>query len=253
MSTIDLFRLDGRTVVITGASSGLGAGFARALSSAGADVVLAARRAERLADLAAELRASGGRVATVTADVSVPGDCTRVAEAAIESFGRIDGLVNNAGLGSAVSSLKETPEGFRSLIDVNLNGVFWMAQAAARCMEDGGSIVNVSSVLGLVAPRFPQAAYAASKAGVIGLTRNLAGEWSSRRGIRVNALCPGYFDSEMTAGEGDVLRAMVAEQSMIGRFGRQEEIDGAVLFLMSPASSYVTGTTLTVDGGLTSY
>jgi NAD(P)-dependent dehydrogenase (short-subunit alcohol dehydrogenase family) len=253
MSTIDLFRLDGRTVVVTGASSGLGAGFARALSSAGADVVLAARRAERLADLADELRDAGGRVATITADVSIPEDCTRVAESAIDAFGRIDGLVNNAGLGSAVSSLKETPEGFRSLIDVNLNGVFWMAQAVAARMEHGGSIVNVSSVLGLVAPRYPQAAYAASKAGVIGLTRNLAGEWSGRRGIRVNALCPGYFDSEMTAGEGDLLRAMVAEQSMVGRFGRQEEIDGAVLFLISPASSYVTGTTLTVDGGLTSY
>lgn len=253
MNTIDLFRLDGRTVVITGASSGLGAGFARALSSAGADVVLAARRADRLTDLATELRAAGGQVATVTADVAVPEDCARVAEAAIEAFGRIDGLVNNAGLGSAVSSLKETPEGFRRLIDVNLNGVFWMAQAAAARMEHGGSIINVSSVLGLVAPRFPQAAYAASKAGVIGLTRNLAGEWSARRGIRVNALCPGYFDSEMTAGEGDVLRAMVGEQSMLGRFGRQEELDGAVLYLVSPASSYVTGTTLAVDGGLTSY
>lgn len=253
MNTIDLFRLDGRTVVITGASSGLGAGFARALSGAGADVVLAARRADRLTELAAELRDRGGRVATVTADVAVPEDCSRVAEAAIDAFGRIDGLVNNAGLGSAVTALKETPEGFRRLIDVNLNGVFWMAQATAARMEHGGSIVNVSSVLGLVAPRFPQAAYAASKAGVIGLTRNLAGEWSGRRGIRVNALCPGYFDSEMTAGEGDVLRAMVAEQSMIGRFGRQEELDGAVLYLVSPASSYVTGTTLAVDGGLTSY
>ncbi|WP_435769025.1 SDR family NAD(P)-dependent oxidoreductase [Nocardioides sp. SYSU DS0651] len=253
MSTIDLFRLDGRTVVITGASSGLGAGFARALGSAGADVVLAARRAERLAELAEQLRVDGVRVATVTADVSDPEDCTRVAETAIEAFGRIDGLVNNAGLGSAVSSLKETPEGFRRLIDVNLNGVFWMAQAAAARMEHGGSIVNVSSVLGLVAPRFPQAAYAASKAGVIGLTRNLAGEWSARRGVRVNALCPGYFDSEMTAGEGDTLRAMVGEQSMMGRFGRQEELDGAMLFLVSPASSYVTGTTLAVDGGLTSY
>lgn len=253
MNTLDLFRLDGRTVVITGASSGLGAGFARALGSAGADLVLAARRADRLEALATELRDAGSRAQTVTADIAVPEDCARVAEAAIDAFGRIDGLVNNAGLGSAVSSLKETPEGFRSLIDVNLNGVFWMAQAVAAQMHSGGSIVNVSSVLGLVAPRFPQAAYAASKAGVIGLTRNLAGEWSERRGIRVNALCPGYFDSEMTADEGDVLRTMVAEHSMMQRFGRQEELDAALLFLVSPASSYVTGTTLTVDGGLTSY
>src|SRR5581483_3191617 len=120
-------------------------------------------------------------------------------------------------------------------------------------MVNGGSIVNVSSVLGLVAPRYPQAAYAASKAGVIGLTRDLAGEWSDRRKIRVNALCPGYFDSEMTAHEGDLLRAMVTEQSMLRRFGQQHELDAAMLFLVSPASSYITGTTLTVDGGLTAF
>jgi NAD(P)-dependent dehydrogenase (short-subunit alcohol dehydrogenase family) len=245
--------MNGLTTVVTGASSGLGAGFARALASAGADLVLAARRQDRLDALAADLRDLGARVETVSADVSLPGDCARVADAALAAFGRVDVLVNNAGLGSAVSALKETPEGFRRIVDVNLNGVFWMAQACAARMEHGGSVVNVSSVLGLVAPRFPQAAYAASKAGVIGLTRDLAGEWSGRRGIRVNALCPGYFDSEMTQDEGDVLRDMVATHSMLGRFGEQEELDTALLFLASPASTYVTGTTLTVDGGLTSY
>jgi NAD(P)-dependent dehydrogenase (short-subunit alcohol dehydrogenase family) len=253
MTAIDQFRMDGLTAVITGASSGLGAGFAVALADAGANLVLAARRQNRLDCLADKLRASGAQVATAQADVSDPEACARVADAAIEAFGRIDALVNNAGLGSAVSALKETPDGFRKLVDVNLNGVFWMAQACAARMEHGGSIVNVSSVLGLIAPRFPQAAYAASKAGVIGLTRDLAGEWSGRRGIRVNALCPGYFDSEMTEVAGDALRAMVEAQSMIGRFGTQKEIDAAMLFLASPASSYVTGTTLTVDGGLSSY
>ena len=188
--------------MVTGASSGLGAGFARALAHAGANVVIAARREDRLKALADELREIGREPATVVADVADPEDCARVADAAVDAFGGIDGLVNNAGLGSAVSALKETPEGFRRLIDVNLNGVFWMAQACAARMENGGSIVNVASVLGQVAPRFPQAAYAASKAGVIGLTRDLAGEWSARRRIRVNALCPGYFDSEMTAGRG---------------------------------------------------
>lgn len=254
MSTLDLFRMDDRCVVVTGASSGLGAGFASALASVGAHLVLAARRQDRLQALAEKLRADGARVETVTADVAVPEDCRLVAEAAIARFGRIDTLINNAGLGSAVSALKETPEAFRRLIDVNLNGVFWMAQACAARMEHGGSIVNVSSVLGQVAPRFPQAAYAASKAGVIGLTRDLAAEWSGRRDIRVNALCPGYFASEMTDGaEGGVLHEMVAGQSMMGRFGEQAELDTAMLFLASPASSYVTGTTLTVDGGLTSY
>lgn len=255
MSTLDAFRMDGRTAVVTGASSGLGVGFARSLAGAGADLVLAARRKERLDDLAEELRAAGTRVAVVAADVAVPEDCEQVAEAAITEFGRIDALVNNAGLGSAVSALKETPEGFRRLIDVNLNGVFWMAQACAARMEHGGSVVNVSSVLGQIAPRFPQAAYAASKAGVIGLSRDLAGEWA-RRNIRVNALCPGYFASEMTdsgGGSDGPIGEMLAAHSMIRRFGEQHELDTAMLFLASPASSYVTGTTLTVDGGLSSH
>ncbi|HEY9566280.1 MAG TPA: SDR family oxidoreductase, partial [Nocardioides sp.] len=224
----------------------------RALADAGAELELAARRGDRLESLSSEL-APITKVTTVVADVSVPEDCQRVAEAAIDEHGRIDVLVNNAGLGSAVSALKETPEGFRRLIDVNLNGVFWMAQACAARMEGGGSIVNVASVLGQIAPRFPQAAYAASKAGVIGLTRDLAAEWSARRGIRVNALCPGYFDSEMTETGGDVLRTTIEEQSMLGRYGRQEELDTALIFLASPASTYVTGTTLTVDGGLAAY
>jgi NAD(P)-dependent dehydrogenase (short-subunit alcohol dehydrogenase family) len=129
-------------------------------------------------------------------------------------------------------------------------GPFWMAQACAPHMPPGSSIVNVASVLAHIAPPFPQAAYAASKAGVLGLTRDLAQEWSARKGIRVNALCPGYFASEMTANDDEQLRAMVARNSMLGRFGEQAELDGALLFLASPASSYVTGTSLIVDGGM---
>lgn len=253
MSTLDMFALAGRTVIVTGASSGLGAGFARSLAPTGANLVLAARRTDRLDALVTELRDGGAQAVAVRADVSDPGDCERVGEQTVEAFGRIDGLVNNAGLGSAVSALKETPDGFRKIVDVNLNGVFWMARACASRMDDGGSIVNVSSVLGHIAPRFPQAAYAASKAGVIGLTRDLVGEWA-RRGIRVNALCPGYFESEMTAGDhGEFLRDMVSAQSMLRRFGRQGELDAALLFLISAASSYVTGTSLLVDGGLAAY
>ncbi|WP_110208453.1 SDR family NAD(P)-dependent oxidoreductase [Nocardioides daejeonensis] len=252
MNTLDTFRMDERAVVVTGASSGLGAGFARSLASAGADLVLAARRQDRLQAVADELRTQGARVVTVVADVADPEACERVAERSREAFGRLDALINNAGLGSAVSALKETPEGFRGLVDVNLNGAFWMAQACARRMEHGGSIVNVASVLGQIAPRFPQAAYAASKAGLIGLSRDLAGEWA-RRGIRVNALCPGYFASEMTAQGSEAITAMVADHSMLRRLGEQRELDAAMLFLASDASSYVTGTTLTVDGGLASY
>jgi len=250
---LDLFRLDGRTAVVTGASSGLGSGFARCLASVGADVVLVARRKDRLDSLATELASTGSRVTVVAADVSNPDDCERAAETAFDQHGRIDVLVNNAGMGGHGSALKDTPDDFRRVIDVNLNGVFWAARACAARMEHGGSIVNVSSVLGQVAPRFPQASYAASKAGVIGLTKDLAHEWTERRGIRVNALCPGYFDSEMTADAADVLRAMVEQYGMIRRFGVQKELDAALLFLASPASSYVTGTTLTVDGGLGAY
>ena len=249
-SPLDAFRLDGRVVVLTGASSGLGVGFARALAAVGADLVLAARREALLEEHAGSLRASGRRVVTQAADVSVPEDCRAVAGRAVEEFGRIDVLVNNAGLGTAVPASRETQESFDRVLDVNLRGTFWMAQACAPVMPPGSTIVNVASVLGLVAPRFPQAAYASSKAGVIGLTRDLAQEWSGRKGIRVNALCPGYFASEMTAGEDTVLREMVGAQSILGRFGQQHELDSALLFLASPASSYVTGTTLTVDGGL---
>ncbi|GAA3456527.1 SDR family NAD(P)-dependent oxidoreductase [Dactylosporangium matsuzakiense] len=245
------FRLDDRVVVITGASSGLGLGFARAVAAVGGILVLGARRVDRLRELAAELRAQGATVLVQALDVTVPEQCQALVDAAVASFGRVDVLVNNAGLGGSVPASRETPDGFRQVIDVNLNGSFWMAQACARVMPPGSSIVNVASVHGVVASRYPGASYAASKAGVIGLTRDLAQQWSRRKGIRVNALCPGYVATEMTTAHGeDELREMVAEHSLLGRFGEQAEVDGALLFLAAPASSYVTGTTLVVDGGL---
>jgi NAD(P)-dependent dehydrogenase (short-subunit alcohol dehydrogenase family) len=250
MHALDLFRLDGRVVVLTGASSGLGVGFAHALAGAGADLALLARRGDRLAALADQIRTTGRRVLTCTTDVSDPDQCRAAVAAAVAEFGRIDVLVNNAGLGTAVPATRETPQGFMSVVGVNLYAPFWMAQACAPHMPVGSAIVNVASVLGHVAPRFPQAAYAASKAGLLGLTRDLAQEWSARKGIRVNALCPGYFASEMTATGDEQLRRMVAENSMLGRFGEQLELDAALLFLASPASSYVTGTSLLVDGGM---
>ncbi len=249
MDPLSAFRLDDSVVVLTGASSGLGVGFARALAAAGADLVLAARRLDRLEELAPSLREAGARVVTVAADVSSPDDCAKVAAAAGEEFGRVDVLVNNAGVGTVVPASRETPESFRQVIDVNLSGTFWMAQACAPLMPPGSAIINVASVLALVAPRFPQAAYAASKAGVLGLTRDLAQEWSGRKGIRVNALCPGYFESEMTEGE-DALQELVRTESMLGRFGEQAELDSALIFLASSASGYMTGASLVVDGGL---
>ena len=252
MSTtpLDRFRLDDRVVLVTGASSGLGVGFARACAAAGAALVLAARREDRLAALAEELRAAGTTVLTRPTDVSSREECEALAAEAAAALGRIDVLVNNAGLGHSGSAVREDPAVFDQVVDVNLKGVYWMARACAPHMPEGSAIVNVASVHGLAASRYPQAAYAASKAGVIGLTRDLAQQWAKRRGIRVNALCPGYFDSEMTSGDADVLGAMVGEHSILGRFGRQEELDSALLFLASPASSYVVGAALVVDGGL---
>ena len=195
---LDRFSLAGRVALVTGASSGLGAGFAVALAQAGADVVLAARRQDGLRAAGREVEKLGRSALAVPADVTDPEACRAVVQAAVGRFGRLDVLVNNAGMGTAVPALREPPEQFRQVIDVNLMGAYWMAQAAAQVMPPGSSIVNIASVLGLIKSFWPQAAYAASKAGLIGLTRDLNQQWSGRRGIRVNAVAPGYFRSEMT-------------------------------------------------------
>jgi NAD(P)-dependent dehydrogenase (short-subunit alcohol dehydrogenase family) len=171
--------------------------------------------------------------------------------AAVEAFGKVNVLVNNAGYGWAAPATRETPEQFRKVIDVNLNGQYWMAQAFGRAVTEGGSIINISSVLGLKAAVIPQAAYSASKAGLIGLTRDLAMQWTGRKGIRVNAIAPGYFPSEMTDEMAEGTTEMVKMVTPIGRLGKPHEIGDACVYLASEASSYVTGITLPVDGGMT--
>jgi NAD(P)-dependent dehydrogenase (short-subunit alcohol dehydrogenase family) len=254
MNVLDLFRLDEKVAVVTGASSGLGVGFARALAEAGADIVLAARRADRLEGVAEEIRGLGRRALVVATDIAEPEACEAMAEAATAEFGRIDVLVNNAGVGTAVPAVRERPEEFQRVIEVNLSGAYWAAQSCARRMGPGSSIVNISSVLAFMKSYAPQAAYAASKAGLLGLTRDLAQQWSGRRGIRVNAIAPGYFASEITADiPEELLMPFVRQHSPLGRMGRQHELDAAVVFLASPASSYVTGATLAVDGGMSGH
>jgi NAD(P)-dependent dehydrogenase (short-subunit alcohol dehydrogenase family) len=251
MSVLDRFRLDNRVAIVTGGSSGLGVAFARALAEAGATVVLGARRKDKLLETQRSIEEAGGKAAIVQCDVSIPEDCHRLVSAAVEQFGKVDILVNNAGKGTAVPATRETPEQFREVIDINLNGCYWMAQECGRVMQRGSSIVNVSSVLGLTTLGLPQAAYAASKAGLIGLTRDLAQQWSGRKGIRVNALAPGLFPSEMSAQYPSSYIESQMPRILLGRFGEPEELAAALIFLVSDAGSYITGQTLVVDGGVT--
>ncbi|MEP9393769.1 MULTISPECIES: SDR family NAD(P)-dependent oxidoreductase [Gordonia] len=251
MSVLDLFSLTDKVVVVTGASSGLGVSFATTFAEAGADVVLAARRTDKLADTAAKVEAIGRKALSVTADVADPESCQKVIDTAMETFGHVDVLINNAGVGTAVPATRETPEQFRSVIDINLNGSYWMAQAAGRVMTPGSSIINISSILGITTASLPQAAYAASKAGVIGLTRDLAQQWGARKGIRVNALAPGFFKSEMTDGYKDGYLDSQMPRVLLGRTGDPTELAATAVWLASPAGGYVTGQTLPVDGGIT--
>jgi NAD(P)-dependent dehydrogenase (short-subunit alcohol dehydrogenase family) len=251
MTVLDLFRLDGKVAIVTGASSGLGVAFAQALAEAGADVVLGARRVDRLEQTRRLVEDAGRRAVVVQTDVSDPAACTALVEAAMRDLGRVDVLANNAGVGTAVPATRETPEQFRQVVEVNLNGCYWMAQACGRVMQPGSSIVNISSVLGLTTAGLPQAAYAASKAGLIGLTRDLAQQWTGRKGIRVNALAPGFFASEMTEQYPDGYLESMAPRIPAGRKGEGVELAAALVFLASDAGGYVTGQTIAVDGGMT--
>jgi NAD(P)-dependent dehydrogenase (short-subunit alcohol dehydrogenase family) len=249
-SLSDAFRLDGRVAIVTGASSGLGVAFAEGLAEAGADVAICARRVERLEATRELVEAHGRRCLVLQADVSDPEACTAVVEQTVSELGGVHVLVNNAGVASAVPATREQPDDFRKVIDINLNGSYWMAQACGRKMQPGSSIVNIGSVLGSTTAGLPQAAYAASKAAIIGLTRDLAQQWTGRKGIRVNALAPGFFPSEMTDEYPDGYLDQMMWRVPAGRPGKPRELVAAAVFLASDASSYITGALLPVDGGL---
>jgi hypothetical protein len=243
--------LAGKVVVVTGASSGLGAQLARALADAGALPVLAARRAERLEELVQGLPQGDAIACDVTSAV----DRERLVTQVLEHHGRIDGLVNNAGMGATAPALKTPASTFARVLDLNLVAPYALSCLVAEHMRDGGgkSIVNVASVMGLRSlGEVPDAAYVASKAGLIGLTRELASQWG-RYGIRVNAVAPGFFASEMTTDLGadaDSFPDWLTAQTPLRRGGRPGELDASILFLLGDRSSFVTGHVLTVDGGL---
>lgn len=254
-SSSDLFDVEGRVAVVTGASAGLGLGFVRALAGAGARVVAAARREDRLEVLADELRGGGAEVEPVACDVSQEADVDRLVARTHERFGPADILVNNAGITRIEPAEEESLATWKRVLDVNLTGAFLCCQRFGRQMLEAerGSIVNVASVLGVVAAgQIKQASYCASKGGLVNLTRELAAQWA-RRGVRVNALAPGWFASEMTAdmfSDENQVRWIRAKDPM-GRPGEEHELIGPLLFLASDASSYVTGQVLMVDGGWT--
>jgi NAD(P)-dependent dehydrogenase (short-subunit alcohol dehydrogenase family) len=245
------FSVQGKAILVTGASSGLGAHFARVLAREGAKVGLAARRVEALELIAAEIREAGGTAATARLDVADSGSIKDAVTAIAEAFGRIDVLVNNSGVSITKPLLEQTAEDWDAVLNVNLRGAFLVATEVARRMRmdgQGGSIINIESILsfrqvGHIAP------YAASKAGLTQLTRSMALELA-RYKIRVNGIAPGYFATDMTRDffETEAGQAMVRRMPM-RRLGQVEELEGPLLLLASDASSYMNGATIVVDGG----
>ncbi len=250
----DLFDLTGRAAIVTGGSRGLGKEMAEALAEAGADLVLCARRGEWLDRAVEEFRAKGFRAIGKACDVSKPAEVESVVNAAIAEFGRVDILVNNAGVSWGAMPEEMPLEKWQHVIDINLTGCFLFAQAAGREMlkQNSGSIINITSIAGITSsangPFY--AGYAASKAGLIGLTRELAASWG-RKGIRVNAIAPGFFHSRLADPVLDIYEGVIRENSVIPRVGEPGELKGVTVFLASDASSYITGQTLVVDGGMT--
>jgi NAD(P)-dependent dehydrogenase (short-subunit alcohol dehydrogenase family) len=251
MKAADMFNLKGRVALVTGASSGLGVQFAKALADNGAAVVLVARRADRLRSLKDEIEGKGGRAVAIEADVTDHAAIARAFDAAEKAFGTVTILVNNAGIAHGGRAVEMPPEEWRKVLSTNLDAVFFWAQEAARRLlaaKKQGAIVNIASVLGLAVSK-GAVAYAAAKAGVVQVTKALAVELAFK-GVRVNAIAPGWFVTEMNddylSGEEG---AAIKREIPMGRFGNPGDLDGALLLLVSDAGSYITGATVVVDGG----
>jgi NAD(P)-dependent dehydrogenase (short-subunit alcohol dehydrogenase family) len=215
-------------------------------------VAVGARRVEKLEETKALIEAAGRRGLAVRTDVTVVEDCQALVDATMAEFGRVDILVNNAGDGGEYHpATEDPPDHFRWVVNLNLMGSYWMAQAVGRVMKPGSSVINLSSVMALTTAKMPAAGYSASKAAILGLTRDLAAQWGTEKGIRVNVLVPGTFPSEQTAHYSEnYKKAVIKARIPIGRLGEPEDIAATAVFLASDASSYITGVTLPVDGGV---
>src|SRR5688572_923663 len=249
-----LFDLTGRTAIVTGGSRGIGKEMAEGLAEAGASLMLCARRAEWLDETLNEFRGRGFSVEGMLCDVAKPDEVQAVVAATVEKFGSVEVLVNNAGISWGAMPEDMPLEKWQQVLDVNLTGCFLFAQAAGREMlkRGSGSIINIASISGITSsangPFY--AGYVASKAGLIGLTRELAASWG-RRGIRVNAIAPGFFHSRLADAVIDIYERAIQENNVIPRVGNEGELKGIAVFLASDASSYITGQTIAVDGGMT--
>ena len=258
MNTLDLFRLEGRTAIVTGGGRGLGRHMAEALSDAGANVVLCARKLEPLEEVREEIEARGRSALALELDVTEGESVERVVAEAERAFGSVDVLVNNSGATWGAPPTEMPPEKFDRVIAVNVRGTFLMSQAAGRRMIErggGGTIVNVASIAGLVGgnPDYMQTVgYNSSKGAVISMTRDLATSWA-RHGITVNAVAPGWFPTRMSGGLIERYEERMLADIPLGRFGNPEDLKGVVVFLASPAAAYVTGQTIVVDGGATAW
>ncbi len=258
MNALDLFRLDGKTAVVSGGGRGLGRYMAEALSDAGASVVLCSRKIESLEEVRQEIEAGGGRALAVACDVTDPDEVEGVVAAAVDSFGSVDIVINNSGATWGAPPEEMPLDRFDQVIRVNVRGTFLMSQAAGRRMIErgsGGAIINISSVAGLVGgnPDYMQTVgYNSSKGAIISMTRDLATSWAPH-GINVNAIAPGWFPTRMSGGLIEKFESQMLEGIPLGRFGNPEDLKGVAIFLASPAAAYITGQTIVVDGGATAW
>ncbi len=254
MTTLNLFRLDGKTAIITGGGRGLGEYMAGALSEAGANVVLCSRKLEACEGVKQEIEARGGKALALACDITNPSDVAHVVEETQKAFGAIDILVNNSGATWGTPPEDMPLEQFERVVTINVTGTFSMSQAVGKTMiarGKGGTIINIASVAGLVGgnPKYIQAVgYHASKGAVVNMTRDLATSWA-QHGITVNAIAPGWFPTKMSRGLLGKHQEQMLTDIPLHRFGGPDDIKGVIVFLASPAAAYVTGQILVVDGG----